>query len=335
MSLQPVTSAAPAVRPRRARLSASARRRLQGSVPDETFRAYKREWPKFVTWCEGKGEVPLPCIADNLTNWVADRADAGHSVSGIKQGIAAVVFFHDQENVPEKLMPDTADAWRIVSQYKKERADAGHRELRAEVFTPEELRRMVATLPEEKRVARLRDAALLTAGTSSFARRSNMMRFDRPDLTFLDDGDARLFKTYSKTDQAAKGKPVIIPPGEHELSDPVGWLRAWADEMGAQGIHDGPLFRRVSRTGRILPHRLHPGHLNLLVKQTTKAAGLKPRKNTRYTAHSTRASGASAAADGGASVHQICEQGDWSPKGTQVHIYTRSKKKDNAMRGVL
>lgn len=335
MSLQPIHDATPAVRPRRARLSEAARRRLQGSVPAETFRAYKREWPKFVAWCKAEGERWLPCATDALTNWVADRADAGHSVSAIKQGIAAVVFFHDQKNVPEKLMPDTADAWRIVGQYKKERADAGHRELRAEVYTPEELRRMVATLPEEKRVARLRDAALLTAGTSSFARRSNMMRFDLPDLTFLDNGDAQLFKTYSKTDQAAKGKPVIIPPGEHELSDPVGWLRAWRDEMHARNIHDGPLFRRVSRTGRILPYRLHPGHLNLLVKQTAKAAGLKPRPNTRFVAHSTRASGATAAAEAGASHSQICEQGDWSEKGTQAQVYIRPTKKDNAMRGVL
>lgn len=334
MSLQPVNGATPAVRPRRARLSESARRRLQGSVPDETFRAYKREWPRFVDWCEAEGEPSLPAATDALTNWVADRCDAGNSVSAIKQGISAVVFFHDQANVHEKLMPDTADAWRIVGQYRKERADAGHRELQAEVYTPDELRLMVATLPPD-RVATLRDRAMLTAGTSSFVRRSNLVRFDIQDLTFLDDGDVRLFKTRSKTDQAARGRPVVIPPGEHELSNPVAHLLAWVAEMRQQGITRGPLFRRVSRTGRVLPHRLHPSHLNLLVKRTTKAAGLEPRPNTRYSAHSTRASGASAAAEGGATVAQICDQGDWSKKGTQVHVYVRPKKKDNAMRGVL
>ncbi|WP_307545423.1 tyrosine-type recombinase/integrase [Streptomyces sp. V3I8] len=316
-------------------MSESARRRLQGSVPDETLRAYKREWPRFVAWCQGEGEPSLPCSTDALTNWVADRCDAGNGLSAIKQGIAAVVFFHDQANVHEKLMPDTGDAWRIVGAYKKERADAGHREVRAEVFTPEELRLMVATLPQERRVARLRDGAMLTAGTSSFVRRSNLVRFDLPDLTFTDDGDARLFKTYSKTDQAARGHPVTIPPGEHELSDPVGWLRAWREEMRKQGINDGPLFRRISRTGRILPYRLHASHLNNLVKQTAKAAKLEPRPNTTYRAHSTRASGATAAAEAGAAFSQICEQGDWSEKGTQAQIYIRPTKKDNAMRGVL
>ncbi|MEU9405697.1 tyrosine-type recombinase/integrase [Streptomyces sp. NPDC048281] len=335
MTLQPVTGGTPAVQPRRARLSESARRRLQGSVPDETFRAYKREVKKFEAWCTAKGEIDLPCDTDALTNWVAARADDGDSVSAIKQGIAAVVFFHDQANVHEKLMPDTADAWRIVGQYKKQRADEGHREMKAEVYTPEELRLMVATLPTERRVARLRDGAMLTAGTSSFVRRSNLVRFDLQDLTFLPNGDARLHKTYSKTDKSVRGKPVIIPPGEHELSDPVGWLRAWKAEMREQGVTTGPLFRRVSRTGRILPYRLHASHLNNLVKQTAKAAGLEPRENTRYTAHSTRASGASAASEGGATVDQLCEQGDWSKKGTQVHGYVRPKTKDNAMRGVL
>lgn len=335
MSLQPVNDATAPVRPRRARLSEAARRRLQGSVPAETLRAYKREWPKFLTWCAAEGEPSLPAATDALTNWVADRADAGDSVSAIKQGISAVVFFHDQANVHEKLMPDTADAWRIVGQYKKELADAGRREVRAEVFTPDELRRMVATLPKERPAARLRDAALLTAGTSSFARRSNMMRFDLADVTFLDNGDVRLFKTYSKTDQAAQGHPVTIPPGRHELSDPVSWLRAWVEELHDQGVTDGPLFRRVSRTGRVLPYRLHPSHLNLLVKKTAKAAGLKPKPNRRYVAHSTRASGATAAAEAGASHSQICEQGGWSEKGTQAQVYIRPTKTDNAMRDVL
>ncbi|MEV7675002.1 tyrosine-type recombinase/integrase [Streptomyces sp. NPDC088752] len=265
---------------------------------------------------------------------MADRADEGCSVSMLRQGIAAVMFFHDQANVHEKLLPDTADAWRIVGQYKKERADAGHRPLQAEIFTPEELRRMVATLPAG-RVSTLRDRAMLTAGTSSFVRRSNLARFDLPDLTFLKNGDVRLFKTYSKTDQGALGHPVMIPPGSHEMSDPVGALRAWVDELHRQGITDGPLFRRISSAERILPYRLQPSHLNRLVKKTTSAAGLKPRPGTRYSAHSTRASGASAAAENGASVAQISEQGGWSPTGTQALTYIRPKEKDNPMRGVL
>lgn len=334
MSLQPISGAAPAVRPRRARLSESARRRLQGSVPEETFRAYKREWPRFVAWCEAEGEAALPCATDALTNWVSDRADAGHSVSAIKQGISAVVFFHDQDNVPEPLMPDTGDAWRIVSQYKKERADSGYRPMQAAIVNPEELRRMVATLAPG-RVATLRDHAILTVGMSSFARRSNLVRFDLQDLVFLDDGDADMYKTYSKTDQAAEGHKVTLPPGSHELSDPVGALQAWVDELTAQGITGGPLFRRVSRSDRILPYRLDGSWVNTLVKKTAKAAGLKPPKNTRHSAHTLRGSGASAASQAGASTSAICDMGDWSKEGTQVHIYVRPKTKDNAMRGVL
>jgi site-specific recombinase XerD len=334
VTLQPIDGSTPAVRPRRARLSESARRRLQGSVPDETLRAYAREWPRFVAWCAAEGEPSQPCSTDALTNWVADRADLGHSVSAIKQGIAAVVFFHDQANVDEKLMPDTGDAWRIVSQYKKERADAGFRPMQAAIVNPDELRRMVATLPPG-RVATLRDRAILTVGMSSFARRSNLVRFDRQDLVFLDNGDADMLKTYSKTDQAADGHKVTLPPGSHELSDPVGALRAWVDELEAQGITDGPLFRRVSRSDNILPYRLDASWVNTLVKKTAKAAGLKPPKNTRHSAHTLRGSGASAASQTGASTSAICDQGDWSKEGTQVHIYVRPKAKDNAMRGVL
>jgi integrase len=303
-------------------------------VPDETFRAYRREGKRFEDWCASEGEVSLPCATDALTNWVADRCDAGHSVSAIKQGISAVVFFHDQANVHEKLMPDTADAWRILGAYKAERADAGHREQRAAVVDPEELRRMVATLPPG-RVASLRDKAILTTGMSSYARRSNLVRFDIQDLDFLPSGDVKAKVTRSKTDQRARGRNVTMPPGNYDLSDPVGALRAWVDELARQGITDGPLYRRVSRTDRILPYRLHSSHVNTLVQRTAREAGLKPQPNTKHTAHTLRASGASAAADSGAPTALIAEQGGWTEKGTQVHIYTRSKRTDNAMRGVL
>lgn len=334
MTLQPVNSPPLAINPRRANLSDAARRRLQKSVSDETVRAYAREWKRFTDWCVNNGVFSLPAPTDAVTNWVADRCDMGDGLSAIKQGIGAVVFFHDQANVPEALVPDTADAWRVVGQYKKERVDSGYRETKAAVVDPEELRRMVATLPLD-RVASIRDRSLLIVGMSSFLRRSNLVRFDIPDLDFLPNGDVKAHITRSKTDQKAGGREVTLPPGTYELSDPVGALKAWVDELTRQGITDGPLYRRISSAGRILEYRLHSSWVNTLVKQTAKAAGLKPQPNTRHSAHSLRASGATAAADNNAPTSLICEQGGWSEKGTQVTGYMRSKKKDNAMRGVL
>lgn len=322
------------LRQRRANLSDSARRRLWKSVPDETLRAYKREWGKFLLWCEVELAAPSPCLTDTLTNWVADRCDAGHSISAISQGVAAVVFQHDQDNIAEELLPDTADAWRIVGQYKTELVDGGVRARRASIITPEELRAMVATLPKD-RLGSIRDRAILATGMSSFARRSNLIRFDIGDIDFLPNGDAQLKVTRSKTDQRARGRDVVVPPGEYALSDPVSSLRELGRVMAAQGVTRGPLFRRISRTDRVLGYRLHDSYVDKLVKRTAEAAGVDPQPGTTHSAHSLRASGASAAADAGAPTALIAEQGGWSPKGTQVTIYTRSKKTDNAMRGVL
>lgn len=322
-------------------LSAAALRRLQHSVPDETWKAYQREMKRFLAWCQETGSIPLPCATDTLTNWIADRADLGHGLSAIKQGIGAVVFFHEEKYSAESpLIPVTKDAWRIVGDYRRERADAGVRELKAATFTPEEFRRMVASIAIDT-PAGIRDRAMLAVTISGFFRRSNTLRLDLADVAEVlveQDGDeevqVKLFVTRSKTDQAAKGKTRTIVPGEHELSDPVGMLQSWLCELQAQDITSGALWRAVSRTGRVLDRRLHDDYLRKLVKRTAAAAGLSNPRGRPYRAHSLRASGVTIARRAGKSWSTIREQGDWSDKSPVVLDYDRPEEEDHAMRGV-
>lgn len=328
------------------RLSASAMARLLKKVPPETRRAYEREWNKFLAWCQETGEDPIPCDTDVLTNWTAERCDAGHSVSIIRQGISAVVFMHEMafgEDADET--PGTKESWKILGGYRKDLLDSGWRPDRAATVTPEEFRAMVATLPGDI-PAGVRDRAILGVTLGAFFRRSNTHRLDIEDATevvrdMADDllhedpeSTVELFVSRSKTDQAAVGKTVILVPGEYELSDPVGLLLAWICELRACGITSGPLWRPFSNGGRILDRRLNADHIRLLVRDTAKAAKITNPWGRTYKAHSLRASGVTIARRAGKPWSLIEDQGGWAPGSVAAKVYDRPEEEGHALRGV-
>lgn len=248
------------------------------------------------------------------------------------QGVSAVLFFHNQAGLKNTL--DAEDCWKLITAHRRRRAAAGRRTNQAAVIMLPELRTMNATLPDGK-LSTLRDRAILQVGAAMFGRRSNIVMPDIGDVYFRPDGRAEIFLAHSKTDQRAKGKTVVISPGSHPMSNPTETLRTWIDALAAQGITDGPLFRRVSRSDRILPHRLNAEWVNRLVHETAEAAGMKPPPHRTYRAHSLRASGATMAWLAGKSVEEICRQGGWSVSSPVVYKYLRPEASSGVMDGVM
>ncbi|HSH80768.1 MAG TPA: tyrosine-type recombinase/integrase, partial [Herpetosiphonaceae bacterium] len=79
-------------------------------------------------------------------------------------------------------------------------------------------------------------------------------------------------------------------------------LKAW---LKAAGIEEGPLFRPITRHGRIAPARLSDKAVALVVKRTAQAAGLDP---AMFAGHSLRAGLATSAAAAGVSERAIMAQ---------------------------
>lgn len=322
---------------RRTGLSPQALKMLQETVPPETFAAYAREWPKFVDWCEKRNVIVVPVSTDNLTNWVADRILAKDSLTVIKQGIASVVFFHDQDpRVLPRMMPDRRDAWRLVNKYRRDLVDAGWRPDQAATFTIEQLRLMCRAIPA--RGSGLRDKVILLLGTAGYMRRSEIVRLQISDIELTDSGNARVRIARSKTDQAARGRPALIPKGEDPDSDPVAALWQWREYLYAHSVRKGLLLRHFKKTGTgewLTDKPLHPSYIGTVVRRWADEVGLEAPSGRRYRAHSTRASGATMAFDAGRPAVQIAEEGGWSTNGTQVHLYNRPEDQDVAMRGIL
>jgi integrase len=82
-------------------------------------------------------------------------------------------------------------------------------------------------------------------GFSGAFRRSELVALNVEDLTEEADG-LRVVIRKSKTDQEGRGQEIAIPHGRHIR--PVAAVKDW---LNAAGITHGPLFRPVSRSGKV------------------------------------------------------------------------------------
>jgi integrase len=74
--------------------------------------------------------------------------------------------------------------------------------------------------------------------------------------------------------------------------------------LTAANIVDGPVFRQVGKGGRLLPGRLSPQNVALIVKAYAKRLGLDP---GAFSGHSLRAGFLTSAAARGASLFKMMD----------------------------
>lgn len=86
----------------------------------------------------------------------------------------------------------------------------------------------------------------------------------------------------SKTDQFSEGRKIGIPYGRTRWC-PVSALAAW---LSAACIDSGPLFRSVTRHGRVGSQRLSGEAISIILQKRAAAAGFDPQG---YSGHSLRA----------------------------------------------
>ncbi len=157
-------------------------------------------------------------------------------------------------------------------------------------MTIDALRAMVEHCDPETTIG-LRDRVVLVLVLAMMGRRSELAALGISDVTETPDGLEVLIRA-SKTDQDALGAVVAIPPGQHADTDPVRLVRAWRARLAEHGITSGQLLRSVTRHGRIGPS-LSTDAVSDVVRTAAERAGLPEAE--RYSAHSLRAGGATAA----------------------------------------
>jgi integrase len=259
-----------------------------------THYAYAGDWFRFAAWCRQHGLSALPATPATVALYITSLADR-LKVSSILRNMAVIGKGHQVEGHPSPCSlkhPVVADTLGGIKRIKGILPDS-----KAALLTSD-LRRMIRLLPPN--ALGVRDAAVLLLGFAGGFRRSELAALTVGDIERSDDGLKVLLRR-SKTYQEAGGRVVGIPFG----SDPTCPVHAYERWLEVAGITTGPVFRRVTRHGRIGEKSLIPLAINQIVKRYCERAGLDPR---RFGAHSLRSGMCTQAARNGASERSIMRQ---------------------------
>lgn len=319
-------------------LSDDAQQAIEDSIPDNTRRAYGRQWETFTDWCKTEGRLPLPATPKTLAQYVryltitpSARTGRTPAPSSIEQAIAVIRAAHKAAGHRDQ--PETAPALRILKGYKKQRSDSGTRKRKAPAINLVKLRALIADC-DPATLTGLRDRTILILGFTMMARRSELAGLHLEDVKEDDEGDLTILIRSSKTDQEGDGAEVIVPRGVHNETDPVRVVRAYKDALAERGITTGRLLRAINQWDQITHDAMSGDAINEMVQR--RAARVLPEDGLTYTAHGFRAGGAGEAYKNKAPLSAIRTQGRWADGSPQVLEYIRvvDARAENPMRGI-
>jgi integrase len=219
-------------------------------------------------------------------------------VSTLQRRLTAINYYHRQHGDGRPFGPASMKHAAIAMVMKGLKREKGTRADAKTALSTEQLRAMVARLPESPRG--LRDRALLLVGFAGGFRRSELAALDFTDVEDGEDGLKILIRR-SKGDQEGQGRKLGIPYGSDPTTCPV---RAWRKWIASAGITAGPVFRHFHN--RTMGGRgITPQVVALVVKKAAGRAGIDA---SEFSGHSLRSGLATTAAKNGASERSIMKQ---------------------------
>jgi site-specific recombinase XerD len=256
-----------------------------------TRRAYRSDFEIFRSWCEAKRLSPLPASAEAVAAFLAFDVKGGTKPTTLSRRLAAIRYAHTLAGHPS---PTASEA--VKATLRGIKRTVRHRPARKAPATSDRVAAMIAPIGDGARG--LRDRALLLLGFAGAFRRSELVALNVEDLEFCEGGLLVTIRK-SKTDQEGVGAIIAIARGS--AACPVNAVHHW---IAASRIEGGPIFRPVSKKGRVVNRRLSDRAVADLVKAYARRAGLKAGD---FSAHSLRSGFLTSAARSGASIFKMMD----------------------------
>lgn len=260
---------------------------IRSSLSVNTRRAYASDIAKFSEW---GGTVP--CTPVEIASFLTFLAN-DHKAASIVRMLASLSKAHRASG-----FDDPCKSEMVNSTMRGIRRMIGTAQRAAKPILKDDL---FATLERmESKTIDLRDKALLLIGFAGAFRRSELVGLDVGDIENVRQGIILNLRS-SKTDQEGIGRKIGIPFGRTRWC-PVRHLTDW---IAHACIAEGPLFRSVTKGGKVSESRLSAEAVCLVVKRRMHAAGYDP---ACFSGHSLRAGLATSAAIAGAQTWKIRQQ---------------------------
>jgi integrase len=256
-----------------------------------TRKAYRTDFRIFEAWCASRGLAAIPALPGTVATFLAAQAGDGAKPSTLSRRLAAIRYVHASANQPSPTAHEAVKA--TLAGIRRAQGVAPDRKA---PITAERLLQMVALVPNTLRGAR--DRAVLLLGFAGALRRSELAALDVRDIEFVAEG-MRVTIRRSKTDQEGAGHTIAIVRGA--CACPVDAVRQWLE---CAKITAGPVFRRITKGGRLMEFALTPHSVGMIVKIWAGRAGFNVRE---FGAHSLRAGFLTSAAMRGASIFKMMD----------------------------
>ncbi|PBN42896.1 site-specific integrase [Sphingobium sp. D43FB] len=271
-----------------------------------TRRAYASDWEIFTLWCDERGIESLPTTPAAVAIFLSSQADSGLKKPTIGRRLAAIGYHHRQAGFDPPQERTGGAAIKLVlegirNEKKHERPE------RKRPADADMLRDMLRTI-EGDDLRATRDRAVLAIGMAAALRRSELVALQTNHVELTSEG-LRLLIGHSKTDQAGEGATIAIPEGRRIR--PKALLLEWTNAAleAAHRLNDprisfeeGPLFRRLTRSGGLTANPMSDRAVARLVQRCAAAAGFDP---ADYAGHSLRSGFLTEAARQGASIFKM------------------------------
>ncbi len=259
---------------------------LHAALSENTRRGYQADLAHFIAWGGS-----TPATPEAVSQYLAAHVGT-LSPATLNRRLVAIGRAHTSQGL---ITPTKSDLVKTTLRGIRRTVGTAQRQVAPAV--KEYLLAMVEGL---NKIKGTRDKALLLVGFAGAFRRSELVSIEYRDIEFADKGLVVNLRR-SKTDQDGQGRKVAIPYARGATC-PVQALKQWLE---VSGIVEGPIFRPLTRHGKILSSTLSAQAVAEIVKQRAKAIGLDPKK---YSGHSLRAGLVTSAAQAGISSWKIRQQ---------------------------
>ncbi len=291
-----------AVTPADTELVAQHRAILAAATADNTRRAYRSAVSHYLAW----GGV-LPADEPTMIRYLMSYAESLNPRT-LALRLTALSHWHLHQG-----FPDSASTPTVRKTLAGIARTHGRPKKKAKALPIEDLECIVAQLGSLGTLKAARDNALLQIGFFGGLRRSELVGIEVEHVAW-EVGGIAITLPRSKTDQLGEGIVKAIPYSDGPCC-PANALRAWLD---AAGIAAGPVFRPISKWGRLAKSALGVGSVNTILEACATLAGLGYVPD--LSSHSLRRGMATSAHRAGADFRDIKRQGGWRHDGT-VHGY--------------
>lgn len=259
---------------------------------DGTQRVYAEAIAKWGEWAELHHTAPNAPTPEAIAAYLAALARDGKSVSSINVALSAVQRACRAHGwVIDRKHRAIADTLRGIARRTAKAVD------RAEALDLPTLKRLVTPLAGND-LRSLRDKALVLLGFFGALRRSEIVSLELDGRSTFTITDRGVLLKLSATKASLKTEEVAIPRRNDDFC-PVAALERY---LATSGITSGPVFRAISKSGRILDRGLDATSVRHILAQRLVAAGVEPSK---FSPHSLRAGFITAAEKANVPEHLI------------------------------